>query len=68
MKAGALEVEIVDSGPPFDPLSGGDPDVSGALDERPIGGLGLHLVRKLADESTYERKEGLNVVRLVRRF
>ena len=68
VKAGALEVEIADSGPPFDPLSGGDPDVSGALDERPIGGLGLHLVRKLADESTYERKEGLNVVRLVRRF
>ena len=65
---GVLEVEISDSGPPFDPLSGGDPDVSGALDERPIGGLGLHLVRKLADESTYERKEGLNVVRLVRRF
>jgi anti-sigma regulatory factor (Ser/Thr protein kinase) len=65
---GALEVEIADSGPPFDPLSGGDPDVSGALDERPIGGLGLHLVRKLADESRYERKDGRNVVRLVRRF
>jgi anti-sigma regulatory factor (Ser/Thr protein kinase) len=66
--AGALEVEIADSGPPFDPLSGEDPDVSGALDERPIGGLGLHLVRKLSDESRYERKDGLNVVRLLRRF
>lgn len=68
VSGGALEVEIADSGPPFDPLSGDDPDVSGALDERPIGGLGLHLVRKLADESRYERKEGWNVVRLVRRF
>ncbi|MDL2717498.1 MAG: ATP-binding protein [Acidobacteriota bacterium] len=68
VRAGALEVEIADSGAPFDPLSGGDPDVSGALDERPIGGLGLHLVRKLADQSRYERRDGRNVVRLVRRF
>ena len=68
VRPGALEVEIADSGPPFDPLSADTPDVSGALDERPIGGLGLHLVRKLADESRYERKDGLNVVRLVRRF
>ena len=68
VRGSALEVEIADSGPPFDPLSGRDPDVSGALDERPIGGLGLHLVRKLADEGRYERKGGWNVVRLVRRF
>lgn len=64
----ALEVEIADSGPPFDPLSGDVPDVSAALEERPIGGLGLHLVRNLTDERRYERKGGRNVVRLVRRF
>lgn len=68
VRPGALEIEITDSGSPFDPFSGDDPDVSGGLDERPIGGLGLHLVRKLADESSYERKNGLNVVRLLRRF
>ena len=68
VRPGAIEVEIADSGPPFDPLGAAAPDVHGALEERPIGGLGLHLVRKLADESRYERKDGLNVVRLVRKF
>ncbi len=68
VSGGALEVEIADSGPPFNPLAGGDPDVSGEMGERRIGGLGLHLVRKLADEGIYERRDGRNVVRLVRRF
>jgi hypothetical protein len=34
---------------------------------RPVGGLGLHIVRELADEADYSRRDGRNVIRLSRR-
>jgi anti-sigma regulatory factor (Ser/Thr protein kinase) len=61
-----LTVTLVDDGPPFDPFSEATPDTGLSVEDRPIGGLGIHLVRKLMDEVSYERRDGRNVVTLVK--
>ncbi len=60
-----LVVEIADSGMPFNILAVPEPDLASDLDHRKVGGLGVFLVRKIADEAEYERAEGKNIVRLV---
>jgi serine/threonine-protein kinase RsbW len=50
-----VEVRVEDDGLPFDPLSRPDPDVSGPLEERQPGGLGIVLVKGLLDEVRYQR-------------
>lgn len=62
------EVVVTDDGPAFDPLGAPEPDTSRGVEERPIGGLGIALVRKLMDEAHYERREGKNRLRLLRRL
>ena len=62
-----LHVEFRDDGRPFDPLSHDVPDLDAPLHERPIGGLGVHLVRELAQRVEYERIEPYNVLRVVLR-
>lgn len=60
-----LVVEIVDSGIPFNILNAPPPDLTSELEQRSVGGLGVYLVRELADAAEYERSESMNVVRLV---
>lgn len=56
-----VTVEISDNGRPFNPLNDLDtPDVSAPLGDRPIGGLGVHLVRSMMDEMSYSREDGKN--------
>jgi anti-sigma regulatory factor (Ser/Thr protein kinase) len=50
-----LEIRLTDNARPFDPFSIGPPDVTVGIEDRPIGGLGVHLVRTLMDEWGYER-------------
>lgn len=57
-----LALEISDDGRPFNPLDIPDPDTSLPADERPIGGLGLHFVRRMTDSLHYERRDGRNIV------
>jgi anti-sigma regulatory factor (Ser/Thr protein kinase) len=65
----ALVIEVSDSAPPFDPTSdSAEPDVDAELDERSIGGLGVHLVKKRTDEMTYRRDGDRNRIRLVKRI
>jgi anti-sigma regulatory factor (Ser/Thr protein kinase) len=52
--------EIVDKGPPFDPHLAPDPDLDAAAADRPIGGLGLYLVRKLSCSLEYARRNNEN--------
>jgi len=59
-----LKFTITDTGAPFDPTTRGEADTSLSLEERPIGGLGIHLVRQLMDSINYERTEGRNVLTL----
>ncbi len=62
------EMMVVDDGPEFDPLSVPEPDPALGIEERPIGGLGLALVRRLMDDVQYERRDGKNRLRLRRRL
>lgn len=64
----ACEVVVTDDGPAFDPLSAAAPDTALGVEERPIGGLGIALVRRLMDEVAYERVGGTNRLRLRRRL
>ena len=53
----ALTIEIKDDGRHFDPLNDAPaPDVTSALEDRPVGGLGHHLVRTMVDEIHYRRE------------
>jgi len=63
-----LTVTITDDGPGFDPFGQAEPDTTLSVEEREIGGLGIHLVRKLMDEVSYERRDGKNVVVLVKQL
>jgi anti-anti-sigma factor len=57
---------VSDDGVPFDPLAVPSPDTSRPLEERTVGGLGIHLVRHLVDQMTYERRGDRNVLTLVK--
>ena len=63
-----LTVVLSDDGVPFNPFTRKDPDTSLAIEEREIGGLGIHLVKNVMDEVSYERKVDRNVLTLVKRF
>ena len=64
--ADRVEVEVEDDGRPFDPLQVPPPDLSLPLEQRPIGGLGVHLIRNLMDEVSYTRVGGRNVLKMVK--
>lgn len=60
-----VAVEIIDDGKPFDPLQDAHvPDVDLDIEDRPIGGLGIHLVQKLTDKVEYSREQNLNKLRI----
>jgi anti-sigma regulatory factor (Ser/Thr protein kinase) len=60
-------LEFRDQGRAFDPLAQAPPDRAAPREERPLGGLGLALVRSLVDEAAYAREGATNVLRLVKR-
>jgi serine/threonine-protein kinase RsbW len=60
LQGGILELTVADDAAPFDPLMHGDPDTSLPLDERPLGGLGLLIVKRLMDRVEYERRGDRN--------
>ena len=59
---------LTDSGAEFDPTGVSKADTTLTVDERPIGGLGVFLVRNLMDSINYERVDGKNVLRMEKRF
>ena len=59
-----LKFTITDTGIPFDPTAIKDADTSLSAEERPIGGLGIYLVRQLMDSINYEYADGHNVLTL----
>jgi anti-sigma regulatory factor (Ser/Thr protein kinase) len=60
-----LIVTITDDGVPFNPLSVVTPRTDLALEDRVAGGLGIHLVRNLVDEVSYQRRIDKNVLTLM---
>jgi sigma-B regulation protein RsbU (phosphoserine phosphatase) len=61
-----LTVTITDDGVPFNPLSAEAPDTDVSLEAREIGGLGIHLVRNLIDDVSYNRRIDKNVITLMK--
>ena len=59
-------LEYADRGAPFDPRTAPAPDITAPLDERPIGGLGIHLVRQIMRDFEYHRLSGWNRLRMRR--
>ena len=60
-------LEVRDNGKRFDPLGAAAPDLEASVEDRPLGGLGIHLVQALADEVSYERRDDWNVLRLTKK-
>jgi sigma-B regulation protein RsbU (phosphoserine phosphatase) len=59
---GVLTITLIDSGRTFDPTAQGKVDITAGLEDRPIGGLGIHLIRTIMDKLVYERKGGKNIL------
>jgi serine/threonine-protein kinase RsbW len=64
VQPGTLRLRIADNGRAFDPLTAPPPPLESPVEDRPIGGLGIHLLRNLADDVEYCRTEGQNVLTL----
>ena len=68
LEEGQLTLVIEDDGVPFDPLDTENPDTTSSLEERPIGGLGIHLVRNVMDEVTYNYRNDKNYLVLTKKM
>ena len=64
----ALQIEVEDDGKSFNPLGRPETDTTVPLDERPIGGLGIHLIRRFMDELNYRREGGRNLFQMRKRL
>ncbi len=62
------EISLIDSGIPYDPLAKPDPDITLSAQERPIGGLGIFMTKKLMDDISYEYKDGKNILTIKKCF
>ena len=61
-KDGMLSLTFTDSGKPYDPLKKEDPDITLSAEDRPIGGLGVFMVKNIMDDVSYEYKDGKNIL------
>jgi anti-sigma regulatory factor (Ser/Thr protein kinase) len=59
-----LYIQIVDDGKEFNILNVADPDLTLGLEDRKIGGLGIHFVKSLMDDITYTYSGGKNILQL----
>ena len=59
-----IRLQLQDNGHPFDPLQTPAPDIHVPLDQRKIGGLGLHLVRETVSRIAYRRENGTNILEM----
>lgn len=59
-------IQIIDRGIPYNPLNKPDPDCTASVEQRPIGGLGIHMVKRMTDEMQYSYCNGKNQVTLIK--
>ena len=62
----SLILNVIDSGKEFDPTLQPDADVTLPLEERPVGGLGIFLIRRLMQKVEYRRIDGKNILTMVK--
>ena len=60
----SVDITFIDNGIPYDPLTKEDPDITLSAEERPIGGLGIFMVKKSMDDVRYEYLDGHNILTL----
>lgn len=60
LSAGELVLTVTDDGHPFNPLELPEHDTHLPVEDRPVGGLGIHLLRKMSDRMDYARTDGKN--------
>jgi anti-sigma regulatory factor (Ser/Thr protein kinase) len=65
---GVVSLVCIDQGIAFNPLEKELPDVNAALEDRPIGGLGIFLVEELMDAVTYQRRDDKNELHMSKRL
>ena len=58
----SVEVTFIDNGKQYDPLAKADPDTTLSIEDRPIGGMGILIVKKSMDSVNYEYKDGKNIL------
>jgi sigma-B regulation protein RsbU (phosphoserine phosphatase) len=64
----SLILQIEDDGQPFDPTAQAEPDTTQSIEQRKIGGLGIHFIRKTVNLMGYSRENNKNVLTLVKRL
>ena len=64
----SVTITFEDEGIPYDPLQNEDPDITLSAEDRPIGGLGIFMVKKSMDEVSYEYKDGKNRLTIKKSF
>ena len=65
---GAVVAVVSDDGIAFDPLEVPPPDLESSLEDRPVGGLGVHFMKTLMDDVSYRREGERNMLTLRKQF
>jgi serine/threonine-protein kinase RsbW len=68
LRADLVTITVEDEGKPFNPLEAPSPNLDLPIEDWPIGGLGVHIVKSIADTLDYRRERGRNVVRVEKRL
>jgi anti-sigma regulatory factor (Ser/Thr protein kinase) len=68
LESGVVTAEVEDDGRAFNPLEAAAPNLDASIDERPIGGLGIHLVRSVMTSVEYRRQDGRNVLTMKKKL
>ena len=62
-----IDFTVTDCGVPFDPTALPDPDLQADVKERPVGGLGIYLVKRIMDDVSYVRENGRNILSMTKK-
>lgn len=64
----SVEVTFIDQGRQYDPLAKEDPDTTLSVEDRPIGGMGIFIVKQSMDDVHYEYRDGKNILTIRKRI
>ena len=68
VEEGTAVITFIDSGVPYNPLAKPDPDLTLPAQKRPIGGLGIYMVKKSMDEMSYDYRDGQNILTIKKKI
>ena len=63
-----IKIQVTDDGNEFNPLKKEEVNLDTPLEEKGIGGLGIHIVKQKTDEIFYERKDNKNILNLTKKI